>query len=137
MMPGGVLIMAGEDDAASTVVPRLIAHGADLRRVFFLDEVSADTLVGAGFSADASDRARSTTDSFRKFIEEHRDEITALEVLYSRPQSQRVTYEQISELAKTIGRPPYQWTPEKLWHAYETLDRSRVYGSGQRILTEC
>ncbi len=110
----------------------------DVRRSYdqLIDQVSSDVLIGAGFSADATDRARSTVESFREFIEEHRDEITALQVLYSRPQAQRVTYEQISELSKLIERPPRQWTPEKLWQAYETLDRSKVYGSGRRILTD-
>jgi type I restriction enzyme, R subunit len=118
--------------------PELRKRLLDVRRSYeqLLDEVSADTLLGAGFSADAADRARATVDSFRKFIEEHRDEIAALEVLYSRPQSQRLTYAQIRELANVIGRPPYQWTPEKLWQAYETLDQSKVYGSGRRILTD-
>ena len=42
----------------------------------------------------------------------------------------------MKELAQTIGRPPYQWTPEKLWQAYEQLDRSKVRGSGERVLTD-
>jgi hypothetical protein len=39
-------------------------------------------------------------------------------------------------LAHAIGRPPYQWTPEKLWDADEQLDRSNVRGSGSRVLTD-
>jgi type I restriction enzyme R subunit len=118
--------------------PELRKRLLDVRRSYeqLLDEVSADTLLGAGFSADAADRARATVESFREFIDQHRDEITALQVLYSRPQSQRLSYTQIRELANAIDRPPYQWTPEKLWQAYEMLDQSKVYGSGQRILTD-
>jgi DNA-binding transcriptional LysR family regulator len=51
----------------------------------------------------------------------------------------------VKELANAIGRPPYQWTPEKLWTAYEALDRSgrrvepteagqRLYRNAQRML---
>jgi type I restriction enzyme R subunit len=118
--------------------PELRKRLLDVRRSYdqLIDQVSSDAVIGAGFSADATGRAHSTVDSFREFIEEHRDEITALQVLYSRPQSQRVTFEQIDELSKAIERPPRQWTPEKLWQAYETLDKSKVYGSGQRILTD-
>ena len=29
--------------------------------------------------------------------------------------SQRLTFKEIKELANAIGRPPYQWTPERLW----------------------
>ena len=43
--PGGVVILTMEDDAADTIVPRLIAHGADLSRVALvqgLTEVDGD-----------------------------------------------------------------------------------------------
>jgi dihydrofolate reductase len=39
----------------------------------------------------------------------------------------------VKELAQTIGRPPYQWTPEKLWQAYEQLDRSKVRGGEKEV----
>ena len=42
----------------------------------------------------------------------------------------------MKELAQAIGRPPHQWTPERLWQAYEQLDRSKVRGSGERVLTD-
>jgi type I restriction enzyme R subunit len=128
------------DEAAAPLAnnPAFRKRLLEVRRSYdqLIDQVSSDVLVGAGFSADATDRARSTVESFHEFIEEHRDEITALQVLYSRSQAQRVTYEQISELSTMIQRPPRQWTPEKLWQAYETLDQSKVYGSGRRILTD-
>ncbi len=118
--------------------PELRQRIVDIRRSYeqLIDEVSADELVSAGYSVDATERARATVDSFRQFIDEHRDEITALQILYSRPQMQRLTYAEVRELANVIGRPPRQWTPERLWQAYETLDRAKVYGSGQRILTD-
>jgi len=37
-------------------------------------------------------RSRITIKSFRQFIGDNRDEIAALQILYSRPQSQRLTY---------------------------------------------
>ena len=101
-----------------------------------IDETSKDVLLGAAYSPEATERAKKTIDSFRQFIEETKDEITALEVLYNRPYHQRPTFVQIKELAAEIGRPPRQWTPENLWRAYETLDRSKVRGSGQRTLTD-
>ncbi|MBB3261189.1 RecA-family ATPase [Paraburkholderia bannensis] len=38
--PGNVLIWSGEDDAADTLVPRLMAAGADLKRVDFISGVN-------------------------------------------------------------------------------------------------
>jgi type I restriction enzyme R subunit len=101
-----------------------------------IDESSKDTLLSAGHSEDGREKAAALVTSFRQYIEEHRDEIKALEILYSQPYKERLTFAEIKDLAKAIERPPRRWTPERLWHAYEMLDRSRVRGSGGRMLTD-
>jgi type I restriction enzyme R subunit len=101
-----------------------------------IDATSADELIEASFSQDATDRARETVESFERFIDENKDEITALQILYSRPRSRRLTFAEIKELASEIARPPRKWTPDRLWQAYEALDRSRVRGSERRVLTD-
>lgn len=127
-------------DAVSTVVTnsawrnRVIAVKRSYEQI--IDTVSKDQVLEAAYSGDAREKAQGIVTSFRQFIEENRDEITALQVLYSRPYKQRLTYSQIRELADAIRKPHPAWTPEALWHAYETLDRSRVRGSGRRILTD-
>ena len=110
----------------------------ELRRSYdqVIDETSADTLLQAGYSVDAADRARKTVESFRAYIEEHKDEITALQILYSRPYKQRLTWKEVKDLANAIGRAPQHWTPQNLWAAYETLDKSKVRGSGPRVLAD-
>ena len=127
----------------AAVVP--LAQNPDLRERLvelrrqqeqMIDHLSQDELVEAGYSKDATDRARSTIESWERFVEEHRDEITALQVLYSRPYRERLTFEQVKELAAAIEKPPHGWTPERLWQAYEALDRSRVRGGKQRVLTD-
>ena len=101
-----------------------------------IDEVSKDEVLFAGHSAEARDRASALVSSFREYIEEHKDDIRALQVLYSRPYKERLTFTEIKELAKAIERPPRQWTPDTLWHAYEMLDESKVRGSGGKMLTD-
>jgi len=101
-----------------------------------IDTVSKDLVLEAGYSAAAQEKARSIVESFETFIRENKDEITALQVLYSLPYKQRLTFKQIKELADAIQRPPRAWTPELLWQAYEKLDRSKVRGSGGRLLTD-
>jgi type I restriction enzyme R subunit len=102
-----------------------------------IDTVTQDTLLAAGYDAGAKERARALVGSFRQFIEENKDELTALQILYSRPYGQRqLTYAHVKELAQAIGRPPYGLTPEALWQAYEQLEAARVRGAGpQRLLT--
>jgi type I restriction enzyme R subunit len=118
--------------------PTLRERLVEVRRSYeqTLDEFSQDKVIAVGYSLDGADRARQTAESFRAFIEEHKDEITALQILYSRPYRQRPTFKEIKELAHAIGRPPYQWTPERLWQAYEALEHSKVRGSGGRVLTD-
>ena len=110
----------------------------DVRRSYeqVVDEVSKDRLIHAGASGDSAARAKQTVSDFRRYIEDNKDEITALQVLYSQPYKQRLTFKDIKQLANAIGRPPQQWTPETLWQAYQSLDRSKVRGSGGRMLTD-
>ncbi|HUP70349.1 MAG TPA: type I restriction-modification enzyme R subunit C-terminal domain-containing protein [Acidimicrobiales bacterium] len=100
-----------------------------------IDEISIDQITRAEFAVDARARAAETVKSFRAYLDEHKDEISALQVLYSRPYTKRLTYRDVKELAEAIGRPPHRWTPERLWEAYETLDASKVRGSAGTILT--
>ena len=98
-----------------------------------IDTVSKDVVLEAGFTDDAAEVA---VQSFRQFIEENRDEITALQVLYERPYRQRLRLDDIRALADAMQAPPRSWTTERLWQAYQRLDESRVRGSGQRQLAD-
>jgi type I restriction enzyme R subunit len=101
-----------------------------------LDTVSTDAVVSAGFSTDAKSRAQQTVTDWKAFIDENHDELTALQILYSKPAGKRLTYAQVRELANAISRPPRAWTTEQIWTAYETLEKSRVRGHGGRVLTD-
>ncbi len=102
-----------------------------------IDIVTQDTLIEAGFSAAATERAKSLVQTFEAFIAEHRDEITALQILYNRPVKAPLKFEDIKALADTLHAPPYLLTESALWQAYATLDKTKVGGGGTaRILTD-
>ncbi len=103
-----------------------------------IDTVSKDHVIFSGRDPKAADKARTVVDTFQRFIEENKDELTALQIIYSKPYSERhVTYEQIRELAEAIQKPPYNLSPELIWGAYERLEKSKVRGAGpQRLLTD-
>ena len=102
-----------------------------------IDHVSADEVIDVGFSPEALDRAKGMVQSFEQFIKDHKDEITALQVLYSKPYKHRLTFEAVKELADAIEKPPYLWNESQLWNAYAALEKSKVKGaSGKRILTD-
>jgi type I restriction enzyme, R subunit len=90
-----------------------------------IDEVSVDTLLDARGVVDIV-HAREVVQSWSQYLADHRDEITALQVLFGRPGGPKVNFAELRELADRIKRPPYNWTPELLWRAYEAVDASRV-----------
>ncbi len=119
--------------------PALRQRLIDLHKSFeqTIDTVSKDVVLEAAFSAEAKEKAKGLVTSFEQFIKEHKDEITALQVLYSRPYKARLRFEDIKALADVIQAPPRAWTPEALWRAYEALDKSKVRGAGaRRLLTD-
>ncbi|MEM7795322.1 MAG: type I restriction-modification enzyme R subunit C-terminal domain-containing protein [Cyanobacteria bacterium P01_C01_bin.118] len=101
-----------------------------------IDRVSADELISAGFDAAARERAESLVQNWRQFIEDNKDEITALQILYNLPYGQRqLSYDQIRQLAEAIQKPPYRFRADQLWQAYEQLEVSKVKGRPEKILT--
>jgi type I restriction enzyme R subunit len=82
-------------------------------------------------------KAAALVRSFEQFLEEHKNEIDALQFFYSVPHKKRLRYKDIKSLADAISAPLRQWTPDKLWRAYETLEKSKVRGAGaERLLTD-
>jgi type I restriction enzyme, R subunit len=113
----------------------------DLRQKFeqIVDEISIDTLIPeqTGYSAEARRKAEALVRSFEGYLAEHKNEIDALQFFYSVPHKKRLRFKEIQALANAISLPPRSWTPEKLWRAYETLEKSKVRGaSAQRLLTD-
>lgn len=108
------------------------------QNVQIIDTVSIDTLLSAGFDEKAKERSRTIVDTFEQFIERNKDELTALQIIFSRPYGRRkLTYEEIRQLADAIEKPPYHLTTDEVWKAYEQLEKSKVRNaSPQRLLTD-
>src|SRR5687768_10214595 len=68
--------------------------------------------------------------------EDNKDEIEALQILYSRPYRAGLRYGQIKELDAAIKRPPLHASRESLWTAYQALESSRGYRSGGERITD-
>ena len=96
-----------------------------------------EALLEAGASVEARERARALTQDFETYLEQHKDDIDALQFFYSVPHRRRLSFADIRGLADAIHAPPRSWTPELLWRAYEALDKDRVKGAGgKRLLTD-
>ena len=98
-----------------------------------IDTVTKDTLLDAAFTV-GSDRATALVQSFEQFIAQHKDEITALQILYSRPTRAPLKFEDVKALADALHAPPLNIDEGALWHAYATLRKDKVKGATQRRL---
>ena len=105
-----------------------LASNADLRKRILeirravdilYDTYNADHLIEAGPVATAAE-AKSVVTSWREYLAENRDEISAWYAAYSqRDEEPRKVFAQLKEIAERMKRPPRRWTPDVLWHAYE------------------
>ncbi len=104
----------------------------------FVDNVSTDEIILSEWDAQARENAGSLVESFEKFIQDNKDEIVALQMIYSKPYGRRhLTFEEINGLAKAIQKPPWNLNSELVWKAYANLDESRVRGAGaHKLLTD-
>jgi type I restriction enzyme, R subunit len=101
-----------------------------------IDEVTKDELLTAGHSAAAKEKARTILSNFRQFIEDNKDEIEALKILYSRPHRAGLRYRQVKELAEALKRPPVAAPLERLWLAYEAVEPDKVKAHGGKQLVD-
>jgi type I restriction enzyme R subunit len=114
-------------------------HKAALRKAILavrdeLEQVIAegerDSLVRVGFDAGALEKAKGLVTSFRQFLDDHRQEIEVLQILYSRPYRAGLRYSQVKELAETLKRPPHSLDPERVWQAFAAVEPAKVKERG-------
>jgi type I restriction enzyme R subunit len=96
-----------------------------------IDNVTADVVLSQGFDAAAKERAAALLKSFRDYIEQHKAEITALQLLYSRPYKQRLTEKMLKELEKKLRDNHAAWTEDNLWAACAAAYPAKVKGRSQ------
>jgi type I restriction enzyme R subunit len=96
-----------------------------------IDSVTVDTVLSQGFDAAAKEKASALLISFRDYIAQHRAEITALQILYSRPFKQRLTEPLLKELEKRLRDNHAAWTEDNLWNAFAATRPDQVRGRSQ------
>ena len=86
-----------------------------------------DTVINTGWKEDIEQRAEETINKFKQFIEDNKNEITALNIIYSQTYRNRpLTLKMIEELYATMQQTPYFFTMDKLWQAYSVKFSDKV-----------
>lgn len=96
-----------------------------------IDIISRDTLIYAGPAPASTQNHAGTARSFRDYIEQHKAEIAALQLLYSRPYQQRLTEPMLKELEKKLRDQHAAWTEDNLWNAFADAQPGQVKGRSQ------
>ncbi|HOJ06983.1 MAG TPA: type I restriction-modification enzyme R subunit C-terminal domain-containing protein [Ignavibacteriaceae bacterium] len=96
-----------------------------------IDETNPDRIIHSGFDTTAKENADEIINNFRKFIDENKDEIIALKILYGQKMTSfkkmsSLNYNMIKELRDALMSPPYFLTVEQIWRAYEKTKPKRV-----------
>jgi type I restriction enzyme, R subunit len=103
-----------------------------------IDTVTIDSVISAEYDDTAKEKSKTLIDTFEKFIEDNKNELIALQIIYSKTYKDRhLAYKDIKELAEAIRKPPYLLDTDVLWKAYENLGTSGVRKSRpERLLTD-
>jgi len=87
-----------------------------------IDTTTTDTVLEQGFDQAAKAKAQGLAASFRDYIEQHKPEIEALQILYSRPYRQRLTEKMLKELEAKLKEPFGPAPVQTVWRAFETIE---------------
>ena len=90
-----------------------------------IDNTNPDTVLFAGFDAQKEQTAQRVIQTFRDFIQEHKDEIIALRILYSQTYQERpMVLEKLKALYEKLREKGV--TLERLWDCYAIQKPEKV-----------
>lgn len=98
----------------------------DVRKKYdqYIDHINPDEITAMGWVKDSKAAAENIIHDFTQWIEEHKTEITALQIFYGQPYRRReLSYTMLKELVETIKMNKPQLAPLVVWQAYEQLEK--------------
>ncbi len=108
----------------------------DIRKQYdqLLDTINLDEVLNTGWVKDNDETAKALIFDFTDWINQHRDEITALQLFYAQPYQRReLSYKMIKDLAEAIKTSKPTLAPLHIWRAYSQLEK--VNGQPKNELT--
>lgn len=101
-----------------------------------IDRHTIDEVIYSGYDASAVDKAQAKVKDFRVWIEEHKDELTALQMLYSGTKPLKLSLKDLRQLKDALSTPPLTATPTQLWRAFQAVENEKVKGTGGAQLAD-
>lgn len=99
-----------------------------------IDTANPDEVVHIGWDQDNKDKANELIIEFSEWMQQHKDELTALQIFYNQPFRRReLTYTMIKEVLEKLQSDKPMLAPLHVWRAYEALEECN--GSPRNELT--
>lgn len=109
----------------------------NVRRVHeqIIDVVNLDTILVADWDKDSTDKANEIIIEFQAYIQEHKDEITALKIFYNEPHRRReLTSKMVKELLTNIKANKPRLAPSIVWQAFRQLEETNPQSPKSEII---
>ncbi|MEX2347720.1 MAG: DEAD/DEAH box helicase family protein [Balneolaceae bacterium] len=113
------------EQASSTFTGDIIEYIDDVRKTKeqIIDVVNTDEVTYAGWDKEQKKQAETLVENFKAFLEEHKNEITALSIFYNEPYRRRdVTFKMVKEVLDLIKQKKPQMAPLNVWNAWEQVE---------------
>ncbi|MBA3649407.1 MAG: hypothetical protein H0W62_12790 [Chitinophagales bacterium] len=98
----------------------------DVRKKYdqFIDHINPDEILNMGWVKDNKAAAENTIHDFTAWMQQHKTEITVLQIFYEQPYRRReVTYTMIKDLVEKLKLDKPLLAPLHVWRAYEQLEK--------------
>jgi type I restriction enzyme, R subunit len=118
------------ESAASPFTGSLNAFIENVRKAHeqIIDEINPDKILYTGWDKDNKTISAELIESFKSWIEEHKNEIVALQIFYSQPYRRReINFKMMKELVDHLITDNPLLAPLHIWRAYSNL--GKVEGS--------
>ena len=99
-----------------------------------IDLANPDEVIHVGWDKDNTSKANEIIISFSEWMQQHKDELMALQIFYNQPFRRReLTYSMIKEVLEKLQNDKPSLAPSNIWRAYEALEQCN--GSPRNELT--
>lgn len=93
----------------------------------YIDNENIDTVTFSGWSQNYTDDILKTISEFRKFIEDNKNEIEVLSIIYNQKyKNRKLTEKMIRDLYEIISKPPYNFTIQRMWNCYYVKSNGKI-----------
>ena len=90
-----------------------------------IDHINPDAILHVGWEKENREKAATLIQDFSKWIETHKDEITALQIFYAQPYRRRdLTYRMIREVFDILISEKPRLAPLQVWRAYALMEQA-------------